>query len=115
MIDQKTIAGKVLKDPVKKTPTIKGNETVIAETTVKVGFGQTEALYTVQGWRWDAWRVMQLKKGMNVRVTGFVNEREYNGEQRLSIAADFISIEPPEKKDGIPEGAQEVDDEDMPI
>lgn len=93
MAEQKTIAAKVIKSGKVETKTIKGKETDIGEAYVKVGFGANEACYTVKGWRWDAKKVLALKKGVTALITGFVTEREYNGEVKREISPDFIHIE----------------------
>ena len=75
-----------------KFSTVGANETPLTRFGVKCGEGREGEIVNVKCWRGLAEIAKEINNGDSVDVSGFVEQREYEGKTYYDLVADYINV-----------------------
>ena len=84
------ITGRVVGDV--KFSTVGANETPLTRFGVKCGEGREGEIVNVKCWRGLAEIAKDINNGDSVDVSGFVEQREYEGKTYYDLVADYLNV-----------------------
>ena len=75
-----------------KFSTVGANETPLTRFGVKCGEGREGEIVNVKCWRVLAEIAKEINNGDSVDVSGFVEQREYEGKTYYDLVADYLNV-----------------------